>query len=116
MSDVVVTVEATPNRVIVLEGAPNRVVTVGIQGPPGTSRSTKTGIIAAGGFTGSPRKSVVVFAEPYLDSDYTISVTGADARTWTYESKTEEGFTLNANAATALTGEVSWTTMVTGET
>lgn len=77
--------------------------------------NVKSGIIAAGSFTGTPRKAAVTFSSAYLDASYAIAVTGVDARSWTYESKTASGFTINSNAAKALTGEVSWECSYQGE-
>lgn len=88
----------------------------GDQGDPGPNRKIKSGIISAGTFSGSPRKATVVFAAAYPDTNYSIDICGVDSRSWTYESKTASGFVINSNASTALTGEVSWHTTVTGET
>lgn len=71
----------------------------------------KSGKIAAGTFTGNPKTATVTFATPYADANYSISIIGADGRTWTYESLTANGFTINANANQALTGDVLWQTI-----
>lgn len=76
----------------------------------------KGGTIAAGGFTGSPRKASVVFAVPYPSDAYNIQIVGQDGRSWKYESKTANGFTINTQANAALTGEVSWHTSLNQET
>jgi hypothetical protein len=79
----------------------------------------KSGVVAAGSFTGSPRKYTVTFASlgmtNFADSDYAIHITGIDARSWSYESVTASGFIINTRSATALTGTVSWTASKTGE-
>lgn len=94
-----------------------------IQGPPGPSgpagpgaRPTKTGLIAGGSFSGTPKKAAVAFVAPYSDTNYVIALSGTDGRNYTYESKTGAGFTISANANAAILGEVSWVTMTTGET
>jgi hypothetical protein len=68
----------------------------------------KGGIVAAGSFSGSPKKATVTFGTAFPNTSYNISISGADGRTWTYESKTASGFVINANANASLTGEVSW--------
>jgi len=64
--------------------------------------------ILATSFSGNPKKASVTFTSAMPDTDYTITVTSADARVWTFESKTISGFTLNSNSNQALTGEVHW--------
>lgn len=103
-------IEETTQVVTVFEGAR------GPTGAAGSSRVTKAGVIAGGAFAGSPKKYAVVFSTPFADATYVLAVTSTDSRSWTYESKTANGFTLNANAAAVLVGEVSWTAMVAGET
>jgi hypothetical protein len=80
------------------------------------TREIKSGNRAAGTFTGTPRTSTVTFSTPMSSTSYTIAITGVDARTWSYQSKTVNGFVINANSGTALTGEVSWTAISNGET
>jgi len=40
--------------------------------------------------------------------NYSILITGIDARSFTYEVKATTGFTINSNAALALTSNVDW--------
>lgn len=75
----------------------------------------KSGIAAAAAFAGNPKKIAIVFSAAYADNNYSISVVGVDGRTWSVELKTAAGFTINARANTALTGEVYWTATKTGE-
>ena len=77
---------------------------------------TRSGRVTAVTFTGTPKKATVSFtAFSPATTNYSITVTGADARTWTYESKTNSSFVINANANAALTGEVSWQIQLDGE-
>jgi hypothetical protein len=78
-------------------------------------REIKSGNIAAGSFTGSPRTATVTFSTAMSSTNYSISISGINSRAWSYQSKTVNGFTINANSATALTGEVSWTAINNGE-
>lgn len=90
----------------------------GPEGPPGPGGSlkTKAGILSAGSFTGSPRKSSVTFITPFSSTAYGITLTGEDSRIFTYSLKTSNGFTVSANSNGALTGEVSWVATASGET
>lgn len=75
----------------------------------------KSGIISGSSFTGNPKKYTVTFTTAYSSANYSISICSTNARNFTYESKTASGFTINANANTTLTGEVSWSTSIVGE-
>lgn len=85
----------------------------GPPGPPGPSGlGGKGGVIPGESFSGTPLKYDVVFGTAYENTGYVISITGTDARNYTYDndSKTVNGFTINANANQAIAGEVSWIT------
>lgn len=75
----------------------------------------KAGTIAALTFTGTPKKATVTFTTPYANTNYAVTVTGSDGRTWTIESKLATGFTINANANAALSGPVFWEAVAYGE-
>lgn len=79
------------------------------------SLDQKSGILANTSFSGNPKKSTITFSTPYIDSNYTISIVGIDSRVWAVESISAAGFTINANANQALTGNVYWTTTKNGE-
>lgn len=81
-----------------------------------TPLGLKAGQVLAGSFSGTPLKATVTFGAAFGSSAYAIVITGIDARLWTYESKGTGGFVINANADAALTGEVSWHAILTGET
>jgi len=68
----------------------------------------KAGIVPALSFTGSPKVATVVFAVSFSSANYTITLTGVDRRSWSYQDKSSGGFTINANANASLTDEVSW--------
>lgn len=80
-----------------------------VSGPPGpVATGAKSGVISGDDFTGSPKKVTVAFDTDYPDDNYSILITGSASRSFTYENKTAAGFTINANASTAFTGDVSW--------
>lgn len=91
-------------------------ITAASNGSASSSLAMKSGLLANTDFSGSPQTASVVFATTFGATAYTITIAGADNRVWTYESKTGAGFTINANAGTALTGEVSWQAIAVGET
>lgn len=70
---------------------------------------SKRGIVSVGSWSGHPQKAYVTFATPFSSSNYIVKISGsADNRIWTYEHKTETGFVINSNAASLISGEVSW--------
>lgn len=76
---------------------------------------TKSGIVAAGTFAGNPKKATVTFSVAFASASYNVAITGADARTWTIESKVAGSFVISANANQALTGDVYWQAQLNGE-
>jgi len=57
---------------------------------------------------GAPKKAAVLFTTPLPSTAYTITITSADVRVWTFESKATTGFTINSNSNQVLSGEVHW--------
>lgn len=86
-----------------------------LDGISGT-RIFKSGTIAAGSFTGIPRTATVTFATAMPNTNYSISVLGVNSRSWNFQSKTVNGFVINSNSITALSGEVTWQCISHGET
>ncbi len=113
-----VSVEEPVTKVITIPiGARGPAGADGAPGPAGPSaRPTKAGTVPGASFSGTPKKFTVTFATPFSDATYVISLSGANSREYTYETKTAAGFVINANAAAVLAEEVSWTAMVAGET
>jgi len=64
--------------------------------------------VLATAFSGNPKKATVLFTTPLPSIDYTITITSADVRVWTFESKATTGFTINSNSNQGLFGEVHW--------
>lgn len=81
---------------------------------PGTDR--KNGNVAGGSFSGAPRTFAVVFSTAFTSNSYSVTITGEDKRFFSVDSKTAAGFTINANSATALSGNVFWQAILNGET
>lgn len=84
--------------------------------PPPLARSVKAGIILPGSFSGSPKTYTVVFVNPFTDINYSIALSGVDARSLTFQSKSVNGFVVNTNANGGLSGEVCWIATPIGET
>lgn len=74
---------------------------------PGGS-SVKSDSVSNSSFSGTPRTAAVTFGTAFSDTNYAITITGEDARSWTIQSKTASGFTINSNSSVALTGTTYW--------
>jgi hypothetical protein len=77
----------------------------------------KAGAVAAGSFSGNPKKAAVTFGTAFADANYAVAIgsQSGDNRTWTIESKSASGFTINANANGALTNPITWMAIANGE-
>lgn len=74
---------------------------------PGGS-SVKSDSVSNSSFSGTPSTASVTFGTAFSDTNYAITITGEDARSWTIQSKTASGFTINSNSSVALTGTTYW--------
>jgi hypothetical protein len=70
--------------------------------------STKSGYITNTFFTGTPLTYTVILSTPYPNVGYSVVVTGGDARSWTVENITVNGFKVNSNSNTSLTSDTYW--------
>ncbi len=75
----------------------------------------KSGIVAFGSFSGSPKKATVTFGAAFADANYSISIIGINNRVWTVESVVAGSFIINSNSGTAPTGNTYWTCVKNGE-
>lgn len=73
-----------------------------------SSTTTKSGVVSNTTFTGSPLNYQVLFTSSFPNTTYSVTVTGGDARVWTVESKTVNGFIINSNSNTGLLYSTSW--------
>lgn len=69
----------------------------------------KSNVVSSGSFSGNPKKASITFTTPFADANYSVSIIGVNSRAWSVESITAAGFTINANANAALTGNVYYT-------
>lgn len=81
----------------------------------GGNRIIKAGVVAGATFAGAPRTATVTFGTAMPNTNYSIAISGANSRSWSYQTKTVNGFVINANANAALSGEVTWTCISHGE-
>ena len=79
------------------------------------SLPTKSGVVAGASFAGAPQTFSVVFSAAFADNDYSVTVTAEDTRTWSVENKSSAGFDINANSGAAISGNVFWQAIKTGE-
>jgi hypothetical protein len=70
--------------------------------------STKSGYITNTFFTGTPLTYTVTLSSAFPNAGYSVVVTGGDARSWTIENLTAEGFKVNSNSNTLLTSDTYW--------
>ena len=76
----------------------------------------KNGSVTGSTFAGNPKTATVTFATAFADNNYAVTVTGEVNRTWSVESKTAAGFTINANANLAFnSSNVFWMAAQIGE-
>jgi hypothetical protein len=75
----------------------------------------KSGIVTSQSFGGNPRTASVIFTKPFVDNNYTITVTGESARTWLIQGKASGSFRISSNAATPITGSTFWQAIYQGE-
>ena len=73
-----------------------------------SSTTAKSGIVSNTTWTGSPLNYQVVFTSAFPNTNYSVTVTGGDARVWTVESVTANGFIINSNSNTGLLYPTYW--------
>jgi hypothetical protein len=73
-----------------------------------SSTTTKSGIVSNSTFTGSPLNYQVLFTSSFPNTNYSVNVTGGDARVWTVENVTVSGFIINSNSNTGLLYPTYW--------
>ena len=73
-----------------------------------SSTTTKSGVVSNSIFTGTPLNYQVIFTSPFINTNYSVTVTGGDARVWTIESVTVNGFIINSNTNTGLLYPTYW--------
>jgi hypothetical protein len=73
-----------------------------------SSTTTKSGIVSNSTFTGSPLNYQVLFTSSFPNTNYSVNVTGGDARVWTVENVTTGGFIINSNSNTGLLYPTYW--------
>ena len=73
-----------------------------------SSTTAKSGIVSNTTWTGSPLNYQVTFTSAFPSTNYSVTVTGGDARVWTVESITVNGFIINSNSNTGLLYPTYW--------
>jgi uncharacterized coiled-coil protein SlyX len=107
-----------PQGYVLVGNGLNRTVVVATSSFAGSGGGlkTKAGSVANTSFTGNPKKTTITFAGAFVDTNYAITITGEDARSWTIESKLAGSFVINANSNTGLSGTTYWIATAYGET
>lgn len=73
-----------------------------------SSTTAKSGIVSNTTWTGSPLNYQVTFTSAFPSTNYSVTVTGGDARVWTVESISTSGFIINSNSNTGLLYSAYW--------
>ena len=73
-----------------------------------SSTTAKSGIVSNTTWTGTPLNYQVSFTSAFPSSNYSVTITGGDARSWTVESVTVNGFIVNSNSNTGLLYSTYW--------
>lgn len=73
-----------------------------------SSTTTKSGVVSNTTFTGTPLNYQVLFTSSFPNTNYSVNVTGGDARIWTVESVSVNGFIINSNSNTGLLYPTYW--------
>ena len=118
----VVTVETTSSQTIdgastkslnnndgieIISDGSNWIIAAGT-GTVTSSTTAKSGIVSNTTWTGSPLNYQVAFTSAFPNTNYSVTVTGGDARVWTIESVTVNGFIINSNSNTGLLYPTYW--------
>jgi len=75
-----------------------------------SSTTAKSDIVSNSTWTGTPLNYQVSFTSAFPNTNYSITVTGGDARVWTIENVTVNGFIINSNSNTGLLYPTYWIT------
>ena len=73
-----------------------------------SSTTAKSGIVSNTTWTGTPLNYQVSFTSAFPSTNYSVTVTGGDARVWTIESRSTTGFIINSNSNTGLLYPTYW--------
>ena len=73
-----------------------------------SSTTAKSDVVSNSTWTGTPLNYQVIFTSAFPNTNYSVTVTGGDARVWTVESVTVNGFIINSNSNTGLLYSTYW--------
>lgn len=95
---------------LVWDPATSQIKTTGSYGGGGGTGTNeiKAGSVGPLSFQNNPLTASVIFNTVMADTNYGVSIMGGDARSWTIDNKTIDGFIINTNSSVALTTSASW--------
>lgn len=97
----------TNDSIEVISDGSNWVIVAGT-GTVTSSTTAKSGVVSNTTWTGTPLNYQVIFTSAFPNTNYSVTVTGGDARVWTIESVTVNGFIINSNSNTGLLYPTYW--------
>lgn len=77
--------------------------------------SIKSGIMSGSLFYGTPQTASIIFIHPFVNNNYSVTITGESSRAWTVESKVSGSFVINSNSNIVFTNNVFWQAIAIGE-
>jgi hypothetical protein len=75
----------------------------------------KSNSVPPGMFGGTPLTTSITFTADFPNPNYSVTITGEDARIFTIQNKSATGFEINTNSNIALTGNTYWHAISYGE-
>jgi len=102
------TISLTQNESIVVVSDDSDWKIIGGLGNAILGTEIKSGEVVNSSFTGNPKNTVVSFSPAFPNTNYSVVITGGDARSWTVENKTTSSFVINSNSNTSLENSVYW--------
>lgn len=99
---------AVSTTTITMSGSVNISGSLLVNGSTPGGSTVKAGSGSAASFGGNPKTGSITFGSAFSNNNYAVTVTGEDGRSFSIQSKSSTGFTINTNSSVALTGPVYW--------
>jgi hypothetical protein len=94
-------------NVTISDAGGNITISASASGSPSTFEY-RASAVTSSMWIGSPYYVDTVFSSALASTNYIITITGEDVRSFTYENKTVNGFRINTNSSDVMTGTTLW--------